>query len=556
VDGGLVANLPIELALQEGADVIVASYLGATDLPAQSPADDNALNVANRMLKILIRQNERRSIAQLRPQDILVQPDLNQFSFESFDQSAAIIARGDKAVQLLDDRFRALATDAPDLVAQQAAPTRPEDQPRKPVRTIRQLEVTGNHTVPASFVRQALQPLMGQKFDADKVAQKIDALYVSGYFERISYQIGPASGDADKTAPTSEDCALIIDVNEKTYGPTFLKTSLGFFSETNGNNQYSLGVGLRRPWLTEGGLELQLDASIGSQSELSARLFQSLGSGFGTSTYASYNSNSLPLYRPDVTDAQVMASATLRKQELGLKLTYDFDNLVATSLGLISSQTALGIDTPRDITFGGASGAGTAFHLDDASWSFTGLNAQITIDQLDAPSFPTRGYYLNMEAAQGINDQSQYSSYRSSARWASSRGPHILNLGAESGSDHELDCTTCTATGLRAPLYLGGFQAMGAYHLAQLNGDRLLHMQATYMYRLSEGGVFHQPTYVGWVTEAGDAWLHINDMSLKRSNTLFAAVDSKIGDIFLGIAAGSDGNRNIFFQLGRRFSPW
>ena len=62
VDGGLVANLPIEVALREGADVIVASFLGG-GVDENKPAEaSHALVVANRMLDILIRQNEKRTI--------------------------------------------------------------------------------------------------------------------------------------------------------------------------------------------------------------------------------------------------------------------------------------------------------------------------------------------------------------------------------------------------------------------------------------------------------------------------------------------------------------
>jgi NTE family protein len=50
VDGGLVANLPIEVALREGADVIVASFLGAQDGEDKAPVASHALVVANRML--------------------------------------------------------------------------------------------------------------------------------------------------------------------------------------------------------------------------------------------------------------------------------------------------------------------------------------------------------------------------------------------------------------------------------------------------------------------------------------------------------------------------
>ena len=76
------------------------------------------------------------------------------------------------------------------------------------------------------------------------------------------------------------------------------------------------------------------------------------------------------------------------------------------------------------------------------------------------------------------------------------------------------------------------------------------------MYRLSTGGIFHQPTFVGLVAEAGDAWMHSDDIQLKHSTTAFIAVDSRIGDIYLGAATGSDGNQNLFLQLGRRFSLW
>jgi NTE family protein len=76
------------------------------------------------------------------------------------------------------------------------------------------------------------------------------------------------------------------------------------------------------------------------------------------------------------------------------------------------------------------------------------------------------------------------------------------------------------------------------------------------MVRLSSGGLFHQPTFVGFVAEAGDAWSSTKDYSEKYSGTAFIGVDSKVGNIFLGAASGSGGNRNLFLQLGRRFSLW
>jgi NTE family protein len=87
-----------------------------------------------------------------------------------------------------------------------------------------------------------------------------------------------------------------------------------------------------------------------------------------------------------------------------------------------------------------------------------------------------------------------------------------------------------------------------------LVGDQLAHVQGTYMYRMTDGGLFNQRTYMGTVLEAGDAWFSGSSMQRRYSGTLFVAVDSKIGDIYLGTARGTGGAYNVFVQLGRRFN--
>ena len=95
---------------------------------------------------------------------------------------------------------------------------------------------------------------------------------------------------------------------------------------------------------------------------------------------------------------------------------------------------------------------------------------------------------------------------------------------------------------------------MGAYRMGQLVGDQLAHLQGTYMYRMTDGGLLNQRTYIGTVLETGDAWFSGSAMKPRYSGTLFVAVDSKIGDIYLGTAKGTGGVYNIFVQLGRRFN--
>ncbi len=543
VDGGLVANLPVEVALREGADVIVASYLGDTDRPGDTEAG-NALSVANQMLTILMRQNERRNIALLRPQDILVRPQLQDFGFGSFDRAADIIKVGTQAVAAVEERFATLAATAARRV-DAPNPALPSYAQRE--ITLASIRVEGNRQVPASYVQNALKPLLGREYDAREVARMVDELYTTGHFERISYQV---------LQLRDSQYELAVDVNEKTYGPNYLKANLGFFSESGGTNLFSAGLGYRNPWLTPAGLELNVDLRGGSQSEVAVSLFQPLGGGWGLAPHVAYNSMTLPLYRPGVDTAQKMGMATLSRTDLGVDLSYDISKKATVKLGAVANQTQVRVDSPRIVGYTDSNGTTTLYDLRDAQWEFAGTNLQFTADQLDSASFPTRGYYLNVVGAIGWGQSNPYSGTRLSALWAGALGPHVVNLGIDLGSERSFDCEACLRPSSLGPLYLGGFQSMGAYQLGQLMGDRLVHLQSTYMYRLSDGGLLQQPTFVGFVLELGDAWLHTTEPRLKTSATAFIAVDSKLGDVFFGIASGSNGNRNVFLQLGRRFSLW
>ncbi|MES2581383.1 MAG: patatin-like phospholipase family protein [Pseudomonadota bacterium] len=549
VDGGLVSNLPIDVALREGADVIVASYLGVKEPADVRLVEDNALSVANRMIDLLITQNERRSLALLRPQDILVNPQLAGIAFTDFSKAHQIIQVGEAAVSAQDAQFRQLAA----AVAQPGTPPALSTPLYQPVPNFQQREiridrvrVTGNQDVPSDFVQRQFARLVGREYNAKEVGAQVDDLYTGGHFERINYQLQHIDGDRYE---------LVVDVNEKPYGPNFFKTSLGLSSEFGGTNLFSIGMGYRRPWLTPSGLELGVDARGGTQTELAVRLFQPMGGDWGVNTYAVYSTNVLPIYRPDTMVAQKLAQSTLQTQELGANVSWNLNKVSNLKLGVVVNQSQLNIDTARTVVLRGDDGVNTAYTLPDLRLDFTGLKAQFTADSMDSPSFPTTGYFLNVAWDHSVSGTAN-ASERINARWAHHFGPHVINLGANFGADYIGDCGTCIAPTVLYPLYLGGFQSMGAFKLGQFSGDRLAHVQATYMYQLVNGGVFREPTYIGLVAEAGDAWTHRNNSSIKYSGTVFLGLDSKIGDIYLGLAAGSGNNRNLFIQIGKRFSFW
>jgi NTE family protein len=535
VDGGLVANLPIEVALREGADVIIASFLGAAGDEEKTEEASHALVVANRMLSILIRQNEKRNLALLRPRDVLVQPSVQDIGFADFNRAPEIVQRGQQAVLLAQERLTALSA----AFAAQPLPlagTRLSFDERE--KRIVAIEAQGQKDVSETYIQAMLAPMLGQEFSPQQAERYMDELYTSGYFDMVSYTLEQQRGDRYK---------LIVKVREKPYSPHFFKSTLGFSTEVDGVTQFTAGFGYRRPWLTPSGLEFSLDARMGTQSELAVRLYQPLSRGWSVEAGASWDRDYLPLYRTAIfreeDGNQKLAYFNQTVQSVDAQLVYDFERKANIKMGFVSSAIRRTFDTTTDLTDSRASNTDLV--------KYNGIKAQFQMDQLDSLSFPTRGYFLGARLEQGVSG-AIYSGGRLTAKWAHSVGPHIFNLGLNLAQDRvTLDCEKCRSP---SQLILGGFQNMGAYRMGQLAGDQLAHLQTTYMYRLTEGGLFNQKTYVGTVLEAGDAWFKGDAMRWRYSGTLFVAVDSKIGDIYLGAARGTGNAYNLFLQLGRRFS--
>ena len=74
VDGGLADNLPIDVARDMKADILIVSDVSFPLQPRERL--DSALSISNQTLAILVRKNADRQKATLGPRDILIEPSL------------------------------------------------------------------------------------------------------------------------------------------------------------------------------------------------------------------------------------------------------------------------------------------------------------------------------------------------------------------------------------------------------------------------------------------------------------------------------------------------
>ncbi|MGL1446716.1 hypothetical protein ACSTJA_23550, partial [Vibrio parahaemolyticus] len=81
-----------------------------------------AVSVVNQMLQILTEQNVKRSLRDLRPRDVLIDPDLGTMSFMDFSRAAEAIATGRRAALAASERLAALAAPGDPALARLAPP--------------------------------------------------------------------------------------------------------------------------------------------------------------------------------------------------------------------------------------------------------------------------------------------------------------------------------------------------------------------------------------------------------------------------------------------------
>src|SRR5688572_999534 len=107
VDGGLTDNLPVGIARSMGADIVIAVNLGTPLL--QRTQLSSALGVTTQMINILTEQNVQASLASLRATDILIEPELGNFSASDFDDLARAVPIGEAAARKVAPRLAALS---------------------------------------------------------------------------------------------------------------------------------------------------------------------------------------------------------------------------------------------------------------------------------------------------------------------------------------------------------------------------------------------------------------------------------------------------------------
>jgi NTE family protein len=182
-----------------------------------------------------------------------------------------------------------------------------------------------------------------------------------------------------------------------------------------------------------------------------------------------------------------------------------------------------------------------------------GPRLRLTLDQLDDPIFPRRGYYLYASSETSLlHDGNNYTEAYAYGLWAATVGRHSFNFALEAGGDFNLGSQA------QPPgFFLGGFQHLSAYPPNQFSGSYVLYGRATYLTPVvTYDSAFLRHLFFGVSAEAGQVWIdesRFGQGPYQTSYSLFAGLTTGIGPVYFGVAFAPAGIFNVYFQLGRPF---
>ena len=176
-------------------------------------------------------------------------------------------------------------------------------------------------------------------------------------------------------------------------------------------------------------------------------------------------------------------------------------------------------------------------------------------DSLDQADFPTTGsrHEVRIDAyrsALGSDGNGETLRYVVDRAWSSGRH-HLLYGGRVAAEWGEADP-------IRRVQLLGGFANLSGFGERVLGDDNLALLRAVYYRRFGDmSRLFSVPAYLGASLEAGNVWADRRDIGrdLLLNGSVFVAVDSPFGPLFLGYGRAQGGDSAIHLTFGSLLRP-
>ncbi|HKK03129.1 MAG TPA: patatin-like phospholipase family protein [Gammaproteobacteria bacterium] len=518
-DGGLLRNLPVDVARSLCADVVIAVVLTA---PPRSAAElSSPLALARRSIDAMIESNEGTQLATLGENDVAIRVPVGDIGAGDFDRVPETIPLGERATR---DMAEALA----DYSLPEAAYRRWREALDRgqadPVR-VEEIRFAPLQHASADYLRSRMRISPGDTVPLEAIEGDMNRIYASSDFVRVDYRLLP--GD--------EGRRLRIEAVEKP-GTDFLRFDLGLAGSAGGDVLFALRADHRREWVNSLGGQWRNALQLGQLSELETAFYQPL-----EPTQRFFIEPGLRLERSleDVFDeGDRISRYELVQAEARVNVGFNINNHSRLSAGLRHGLADYDLDIGEALFAEG--------HTRDSNVVIDGL-----YDTRDASTLPTRGSYVQFQythADEWLGGEHDYQQLEAvvghSTPW---RGNVLLLAG---GAGWTLDGDLPRHRDFR----IGGARSFPALERGEFRGENYWSASATWLLKLADiQALFGQVFYGG----AGLHALRVTDrIDQQPEQTVLGAsftlgARTPVGPLLLSLGVADNDSVQLHVALGR-----
>ncbi|EJB8452448.1 TPA: patatin-like phospholipase family protein [Vibrio parahaemolyticus] len=549
VDGGVVNNMPVDVARAMGADVVIA-----VDISTDYKTEDDftgLFTVADQLSNYLVRRSTQQQVETLQEQDVYIRPNVGQMETVEFDKMPWAFQSGYDITKEMESKLAGLRLSNAEY---QKYIDHKQEVRKKLVygddRVVDEIVIVNNTHYSDVLLTNRLELETGRKIETAEIEKAVENLYALDRFELITYHFEEVDGSN----------LLVFDVNEKSWGPNYLNFRFFLEDDFDTDSQYGIGMSTNFTNLNSHGAEMALNVEMGTDKLIEAELYSPVLSSqeffvAGKVAYSSEGRN-LPVSDDDSSLSSV-------------------NDFLPVSYTEFVSEIAIGIQPTlwQELRLGGRYSSGsielsTLASVGNLDFERRGLFANYRLDTLDDFAFPTRGLLVDLEylvshdtspeeiGQSKPKDIVEDTVYEIDARFkgAMSYQRHTL-VGQAEYSFVQSKNSSITLD----PRELGGFLHLSGIPRNSLIGQNLFFSSLVYRYKWFDNdfGLFEAPVYVGASLEHGGTWsdndLKLNEAPLYNAASIFFGVDSPIGPIMLAYGRTEQDMEAVYLIVGTSF---
>lgn len=517
VDGGVANNLPVSVARELGADVVIV--VDISDEPGRGESLTQAFSVVSQLTTLMTRRSVEQQLASLQDNDVLITPDLAGLGSADFFQGAELMELGATAAREQASALNRLAADDEQWRQEMAMRTYRGFEPE----VISDVIIRQDSRLADRFLRDRIRQQEGEPLNQQQLEGDLKRIYGLGYYENVSYSLSP--GD--------HGSVLEILVREKSWGPNYLSFGLGYEENFESDTRFNVAASLRMTQLNRLGGEWQTGVQLGTQPWVRTEWFQPLDYGYRRFAVAGaeYEKDRYSIFDQDGERvAEVDVSSRHLDLAVGTELGANAELRATVERGYARVDDRIG-DSPV-----------SGDRIQQGSW-----NLRMVYDSLDDPFLPESGSFAGVRGRferPALGADSEFDRTVLRLAKAGHRGDWVAS------GEFFASVVTRGEAGIENNVLLGGFRRLSAYGQGEVTGQDAV-LGTAVLYHKFGGPIV--PFFVGAGMEAGNAWEDIGGArweDVLTSGTVFAGFDTVIGPVQAALAYNNDDRWGVYLNVG------